>query len=110
MSTTNRRDTAVRSANPTLFTTSTPNTVSVEHQKTTPAGNCFIAGTKVATDKGEVDIEKISEGTRVLTEATTGRYGVASDEDVTTPPVDEKVPLVGFSKPSSSLQPAAARS
>jgi hypothetical protein len=70
----------------------------VDHQKTTPAGNCFVAGTKVATDHGEINIEEITEGTRVLTEAATARYGVASDEDVVTPPVDAKIPLVGFSE------------
>jgi hypothetical protein len=87
----------VRGSDPTLFTNSTPNTVHVDHQKSTPAGNCFIAGTKVATDKGEISIEDITEGTRILTEATAGRYGIASDEDVVTPPGEGKTMLVGFS-------------
>ncbi|KAK4203359.1 hypothetical protein QBC40DRAFT_262471 [Triangularia verruculosa] len=87
----------VRASNPELFTNSTPNTVSEERHRTTPAGNCFVAGTKVATDKGEINIEDITEGTRILTEATAGRYGIASDEDVVSPPPGEgKTMLVGF--------------
>lgn len=77
----------------------------VDHHKSTPAGNCFVAGTKVATDHGEVNIEAITEGTRILTEATAGRYGVASDEDVVTPSAEAKVPLVGFSTCTPMFQP-----
>ncbi|GAB1316433.1 hypothetical protein MFIFM68171_06643 [Madurella fahalii] len=88
--------TSVRGSHPTLFTNNTPNTVQVEHHRTTPAGNCFVAGTKVATDKGDMSIEDITEGSRVLTDATTSRYGIASDEDVVTPPSEGKTMLVGF--------------
>ncbi|KAK4174090.1 hypothetical protein QBC36DRAFT_303126 [Triangularia setosa] len=88
---------SVRTSDPELFTNSTPNTVSEERQKTTPAGNCFVAGTKVAIDKGEINIEDITEGTRILTEATAGRYGIASDEDVvSSSPGEGKTMLVGF--------------
>ena len=92
------RRSKVRGSDPALFTNSTPNTVHVDHQKTTPAGNCFIAGTQVATDQGQIGIEHIAEGMRILTEATTGRYGIASDEDVVTPPGEGKTMLVGFSR------------
>lgn len=47
--------------------------------------SCFIAGTQVATKNGSVAIEKIVEGTRILTNADPEAYGVASDEDVVNP-------------------------
>ncbi|KAI8799880.1 hypothetical protein BJ742DRAFT_109669 [Cladochytrium replicatum] len=43
-----------------------------------------------------VSFERLTEGTSILTEASAGRYGIASDEDVATPSVDAKTPLVGF--------------
>lgn len=57
----------------------------------------------VKTDSGDVAIETISEGMRILTDANFQRFGIASDEEVE---VDLPEPLlVGFSKfASSSVQ------
>ncbi|KAJ1324773.1 Hint domain-containing protein [Microdochium nivale] len=87
---------SVRSQYPQLFTSTRPDTVQVTEHHSTPAGNCFIAGTKVMTDAGEINIEDIREGTRVLTDANAERYGIASDEDVATPLGGEEIMLVGF--------------
>lgn len=47
--------------------------------------SCFVAGTQVATETGSIAIERISEGTRILTGVGPNTYGVASDEDVVVP-------------------------
>ena len=58
----------------------------------------------IATDKGNVAIETIVEGTRVLTHAHGQRFGVTSDEDVTVTAEDEF--LVGFSKRPIPILPS----
>jgi hypothetical protein len=64
--------------------------------------SCFIAGTQVATEDGSIAIEKITEGTRILTSAAPVTYGVASDEDVVVP---LSVPfLCGISKYNETIQ------
>ncbi|GAB1198780.1 hypothetical protein APSETT444_008110 [Aspergillus pseudonomiae] len=45
---------------------------------------CFVAGTKIQTNRGEVGIEAVQAGTKVLTKAP-GEYGVVSDEKVYQP-------------------------
>ncbi|PNS17319.1 hypothetical protein CAC42_7002 [Sphaceloma murrayae] len=47
-------------------------------------GSCFIPGTLVQTASGSVEIEKLSEGTRVLTRAAHLQWGHCSDEVVKT--------------------------
>lgn len=79
-----------------LFTTQSPNTVAVEHQKVDKPASCFVAGTKIATASGPVAIEELYEGTRILTEATSSRFGIASDEQVFTH-LSQSI-LVGFSR------------
>ncbi|MCJ1282203.1 hypothetical protein MMC26_001526 [Xylographa opegraphella] len=46
------------------------------------AGSCFSAGTQIMTDQGSKPIEKLSEGTRLLTHAQPQQYGIVSDENV----------------------------
>ncbi|KAE8168595.1 hypothetical protein BDV40DRAFT_294545 [Aspergillus tamarii] len=62
---------------------------------------CFVAGTKIQTNRGEVDIEVVQAGTKVLTKAP-GEYGVVSDEKVYQPtfngehPSAPKATVYGF--------------
>lgn len=50
-----------------------------------PPKSCFVAGTQVATESGSIAIERITEGTQILTRVGPNTYGVASDEDVVVP-------------------------
>jgi hypothetical protein len=52
--------------------------VTVDHKKEDGPTSCFIAGTMVATSTGQIAIEKISEGAKILTEATSSRIGYVS--------------------------------
>ncbi|RYO86620.1 hypothetical protein DL764_008985 [Monosporascus ibericus] len=84
-----------------FFTNKSPNTTDVETKSKSAAGagtllGCFIAGTSVATSAGDIPIEKIEEGTIIMTNAATGRFGVASDEEVINVVRDST--LIGFNK------------
>jgi hypothetical protein len=61
-----------------------------------PFSGCFIPGTLVWTDQGEVTIQSLRENNRVLTRATSGEYGLKSDEVVALPVQSGVAALWGF--------------
>ncbi|KAF3918259.1 hypothetical protein ABW21_db0201477 [Orbilia brochopaga] len=61
-----------------------------------PASGCFAPGTLVWTDYGELPIETLRENQRILTRASTGEFGIKSDEVVALPVESGSALLYGF--------------
>jgi hypothetical protein len=67
--------------------------------------SCFVAGTMVTVDGGSLAIEDVREGTRILSNANSASYGIASDEDVVIP-INGITPLVGINGEKAFFTPA----
>ncbi len=80
-----------------LFKATAPSVSTVtSHNSDGPEHTCFVAGTQITLASGSIAIEKLTEGTKVLTRADPQQFGIVSDEDVVNqlnPPL-----LVGISK------------
>lgn len=86
-----------------MFKADSPNVKKVDRSTETysPIASCFVAGTKIATVRGEIPIEDVREGELILTDNETIAYGTASDEQVVS---RLNVPvLIGFSQSRFSL-------